>query len=522
MAQLSLVEQCSAMKKAAEEDLETFAMADELARLIDAAGDEHNEEALVSAIALSEVVEEKVSPIDACMVLYHRSNAWSALQHIRRTHDQLWAWAQPELLKQIYWLRGAIQHHGYAELPAARKAQIYCNLGNALSHAGRFVDALVEWRSALNEQPILGMARGNLGIGLACYGTLLYDEGHTYWLLRAAREELAEAIAGGVGRDGGTYPEALAEFAHHLEHVERELEQYEGAHDKALPVFELGDTEREQQYRRWCLGRKLFLNPLNDVGPNTIAAQDVLLLPQHRVKGAGISYRSFFNQLKQEYIYARWCLFQGMSATQTHFADRDVFLESNADMALYSIGLEQVKTAFRCTYSLLDKVAYFINAYWQLGIPEKRVSFRTVWFEEKKGKGYQSNKVRQTFETSKNLPLRGLFWIYKDIYEDDLQSVSNPIARELDALRNHLEHKFVKVVEIGACAGDYSDMFEDRLAHQVVREELAARSEYLVKLCRSALIYLSLAMHIEERRAGAPEGTVVSFGLGLYPDDLKL
>jgi tetratricopeptide (TPR) repeat protein len=383
------------LKKQGEDATASSESVNMLASLVDAAEDARREDVLVEAIQISEVVEKCAAPVDACLIRYLRSNAWSALQHIRSTEDSIWNWEQPELVKQIYWLRGAIQHEGFETLPSERRAQIYCNLGNTLSQAGRFIDALVEWRNALKVQPILGMARGNLGIGLVRYGRELYDEGHAYWFLRSGCEELRLAIEGGVGRDGATYPEALEGFRSHLESVERDLNTFEGPHDEPPQEFPLGETKREQQYRMWCLRRNLFLNPLNDIGANSIAADDVLVLPSHRVAGAGITYRAFFNQLKQEYIYARWCLFDGVSRSSVHFADREVLLESNADFAQYSIGLEQVKTAFRFAYSLLDKVAYFVNAYWNVGMSEKQVNFRKVWYEDKKGQEVPVGHVRQ-------------------------------------------------------------------------------------------------------------------------------
>lgn len=53
-------------------------------------------------------------------------------------------------------------------------------------------------------------------------------------------------------------------------------------------------------------------------------------------------------------------------------------------MAGYSIGLGLIKTVNRNAYSLLDKVAHFINGYWQLGIRERDVGFLTLWFEPRK------------------------------------------------------------------------------------------------------------------------------------------
>ncbi|MYM83351.1 hypothetical protein GTP44_15485 [Duganella sp. FT50W] len=521
MAELSLAEHLEMLKKSTEQSSDFGKWVETLALVIDTAGDESNENVLVAAIEISEGMENKSIQADASLVLYHRSNAWASLQHIRRTGDDVWRWEQPELVEQIFALRGAIQHPGFVELPAPRRAQIYCNLGNSLSTAGRIVDALVEWKNALVEQRNLGMARGNLGVGLARYGMQLYDEGHTYWFLRSAQNELSQAITGGLGRDGSTYPEALDAFRWHSTKVERELSCYEGPHDSGPSEYPVGKSKRERAYRTWCLGRNLFLNPLNDLGPLSIAAQDVLLLPGHRIKGAGITYRAFFNQLKQEYVYARLNLFEGTARERQHFADRELPLESNADFALYSIGVEQVKTSFRLAYSLLDKLAYFINDYWRLEIPEKQVSFRKLWVEDKKGREVPVGCVRKVFEDSKNLPLRALYWLAKDIYDQDFQEVADPIAKELDALRNHLEHKALKVVLDGLPQADRgeSEMFEDHLSHLVGHDELAARAEHLLRMTRSALIYLALAMFVEEQRAYRPGDKLAPVDLGLYTED---
>lgn len=498
------------------------ALVDLLGQLVDAGGDTRDEGSLLAAIEFSERIAAISEPVQACIVLYHASNAWSTLQYLRHTNDALWSWDQPELLQQILTLRRAIQHPGFEGQPPFRRAQIYCNLGNSLNEAGRFVDALTEWRLALLEQPILGMAHGNLGIGLATYGRSLYDAGHTYWFLRAASEELMTAIAGGVGRDGSTFPEALHGFSQHLLGVEYHLSHYGVAGDGQLGEFPLGDSEREQKYRRWCLNRTLFLNPLNDLGPGSVAANDTLSVPSHRVKGAGITYRASFNQLVQEFTYARWCLFDGSNADTVHFADKGVGLAYNADLSHYSVGLEQVKTAFRFAYSLLDKIAYFINRYWSLNVPERSVYFHSIWYEEAKGK--QPRMVRSTFETSENLPLRGLFWLSKDLFEPSMQAVANPVAKQLKALRNHLEHKFVKVVAVNVEIENEHKLFEDHLSHKISRDDLTDKAEHILRLSRSALIYLSMAMHVEEQRKMKAEGEVNrgAMDIGLYPDDLKV
>lgn len=491
----------------------------DLAEFIDAAGDAGDEAVLLDALDLTDQIEPLCDDAHASMVRYARSNAWDAVRHTRRTPQNAWSWAQPELVQQIYRLRACVQHPGHAQLPRHYRAQIRCNLGNALSSAGRFVDALAEWRMALTEQPNLGMAHGNMGEGLATYARALYDGGHAVLFLQHSRRELHAALSGGIGRDGATYAAALDHFASMWQAVEEKLRALD-VEERELADHSLGRSKRERAYRKWALGRRLFLNPLNDLLTESVAAQDVLMLPSHQVGPAGITFLAFYNQLKQEYAFARWNLFEGTRHQPLHPADRRLSLAFNADYALYSMSVEQVKIAYRCAYSLFDKIAYFINDYWKLGIPERGISFRSVWVEPAKGKA--PPQVRTVLEASENLPLRGLFWLSKDLFDAEMKDVAQPEASDLDALRNHLEHKNVKVVDSLARYGTPSEPFIDRLAHQIVREDLEQKTLRLLQLARAALIYVSLAMEVEERRASeAATGLMMPIAVDVYPDSLK-
>jgi tetratricopeptide (TPR) repeat protein len=491
----------------------------DIAQLIDAASDEGDEAAVLDALDLAGQIEPLCDDVHASLVRYARSNAWDALRHIRRTPQNVWSWSQPELVQQIYWLRSCVQHPGHAQVPKHYRAQMRCNLGNALSGAGRFVDALAEWRMALNEQPNLGMAHGNLGEGLVTYAKALYDGGHAVLFLQHGRRALRTALEGGIGRDGATYLDALNHFASIWHLVDEKLRAM-GAEEYELGQFSLGRSKRERNYRRWVLDHRLFLNPLNDLLTESVAAQDVLMLPSHQVGPAGITFLAFYNQLKQEYAFARWNLFEGTGHHSLHPADRRLSLAFNADYAQYSMAVEQVKIAYRCAYSLFDKIAYFVNDYWKLGIPERGVSFRSIWVEPAKGKA--PPQVRAVLEASENLPLRGLFWLSKDLFDPELKDVAQPEARDLDALRNHLEHKNVKVVDAMALYSAPQEPFVDRLAHQIVREDLEGKTLRLLQLARAALIYLSLAMEVEERRASAAAtGLVMPLAVDVYPESLK-
>lgn len=489
--------------------------------LVDSAGDAKDVALLQRATELASAVVALTTPAKGCLVLFSCANAWSHLHVIEDQEARAAIINHPALLKELYFLHAAIQHEGFQAITSDRRAKIHCNLGNALSACGRWIEALAEWRMALVEQPILGMALGNLGMGLTRYGGALYDPGHTHWFFIHARRYLESAIGGGVGRDGATTHEAIQAFKWYQVRLAEEVERKD---DSELFEHSLGKSKAERGYRQWCLDNRLFLNPMNDLGALPVASYDALRLPNHNAR-VGITYLAFFNQMKQEYAYARYCLYQGEHARSLHYADKDMPLAFNCDYALYSMGLEHIKTAFRSAYSLLDKVAYFINGYWQLQIPERNVTFRTLWFDppRKGAPAGEERTVRQAFMSTHNLPLRALYWLSQDIYSKVLRDVARPDAKALDELRNHLEHKHAKVVDAFHWIAGASERQADQLAFVIDKEDLVAKTYLIMRLCRGALVYLCLAMHHEELQAKSEDGAiVVELPVDDYPDDLKL
>ena len=274
----------------------------------------------------------------------------------------------------------------------------------------------------------------------------------------------------------------------------------------------------------WCLREVMFLNPLNNLHSSPIAARDVLTLPSFvtplREPPVLIG---FFNQIKQEYVSARWLYFEGINAKALHMSDRDVLLYNTLDYPAFGLAIEKTKIAFRMAYSLLDKIAYFLNRYLRLGIPEKGISFRHIWRHK------DSGPVRNEFSSSENWPFRGLYWLSKDLFEKDFKEMTEPDARALHDLRNHLEHKYVKVrlMEIPDVIADRPEpgLFSDTVAYSISLQVLERKTLRILKLARSALIYLSLGMHTEEARRRAaddPDAIIPSIALTELDDAFKV
>lgn len=399
-----------------------------------------------------------------------------------------------------------------------RQCQILTNLGSSLNAVGRPVEALQQWARAIEIIPGFAIALGNRGIGLAHYGKFLYDERDRALLGFGAYKSYRAAAAKGTLYDS---PEGYRHRSTYIKDAET-IANYVDV-DRAREVleeeFSLGRSKAERAYRTWALQNRLFLNPLNDIGEYSIAAHDVLHLPSltTEVSAEPPALFGFYNQMKQEFASARWLLFEGLTEGTTHFSDRGAYLIDTLGLPAYSLGVEKIKLAFRMAYSLLDKVAYFINDYFEVGLPGNKVSFRSVWY---KPKG-EPKVLSSTFEDRPNWPLRGLYWLSRDIYEPAFKGVAEPSAQGLADVRNYLEHKYCQVYEdLGI---EYSKQSTTRngvsLGLHIGRDALEAKTMQILGIARATLIYLSLAIHREEaeRNKSRGAGIVARMPLQVLP-----
>jgi hypothetical protein len=486
---------------------------------VDLASDLRKMEGLEHAITLSEQVQLRELAEDQLATShYFLGNAWSGLRTIAGRHQA--DWEQPELEHEVFHFRMALRGVGARGLANRRVCQILTNLGNAMSHIGRPVEAIEYWTRAVERCSRFYMALGNRGYGLSHYAASIHDIGHTNLMLKFAHADLASALSPKARR-------FLEGRAHEkLEKVKADIEGYLTAeYLQAAPEVEslsLGDSEVEKSYRRWCLENRLFVNPLNDLGPYPIAAADALMLPpivtNHEEGPSGSSILGLYNHLKQEFASARYLYYEGIQPQHTHFSDKDVYLYDTLDFPSYSLAAEKTKIAFRVAYSILDKVAFFLNHYLGLGVLDDKVYFKTIWYKnQKKAKG-----LAPIFQEVQNWPLHGLFWVSKDIFENKpgFKEALEPDAQELSDTRHALEHRYFKLHEFwwpgphddyGGVASQAIAALKDSLAVSRYRWDFEAKALRVLKLVRASLIYLCLAVHWEEERRSKERGPEQEF-----------
>ena len=242
-----------------------------------------------------------------------------------------------------------------------------------------------------------------------------------------------------------------------------------------------------QDYRQWCYDNILYLNPLNDLQSNEAQRyDDNLVLPNlmGNSKENPTKYFSMFNQIKQEYIYARFLCFDSLEVDEAHYADENVSLIDCLDYTQYSVRIEGLKTAFKTLYSLLDKVAMLLNDYFSVRVSARIVNFHSIWS--------RSNVLKELL--NKNIGLLSIYWITKDFDNESDSMTANPDSKKLKIIRNYLEHRFTNVTL------DFYN--EEKISTEsrlfLTEEELRSSTLNLLHLTREVIFSLRNAIQINE------------------------
>ena len=398
--------------------------------------------------------------------------------------------------------------------------RVYTNYANTLEDCGRKAAAMKQYRNALGIEPSFGMAEGNIGRALQHYSALVHNPGHINYLHHFAYRYLKSSLT-----RSDVHESAQKIFQWYIDLYSTEYRESFLEMPLKITEYPLGDIE-EETYRKWCLHYHLFLNPLNDL-PQELScfATDSLQLPDMvtSVKQIGsLKYHSMFNQLKQEYIYSRYlCFIAFTEPEETHFADKETHLVDMLDYPQYSIRIEGLKTAFRQLYSLFDKVAFFMNDYWKLGIHERDINYRTIWFS-KFGRDKNRYEYDNVLAVDSNIALKSMFWIHNE-FNKIFGEADSPYAKNMQILRNALEHKFVKVhADILWDGKENQELRQDSFYH-IAEGTLLQHTMNLLEIARECLIDLTMAIHIEEesRRKGYNGKTVAPMPLIEFDDEWK-
>lgn len=502
----------------------TLSNLNELGAIIDRACDISNIEELNTIIAIhSEFTDNLDDSIEKTYSYYLLGNAYNGIRKIEHEKNvaKIWRLEQEEVFKEIYYFRKAIQQKDFENLDLSLQLAIYVNFGNAFSHYGRTVNAikyfdkaiaLKFWHKNVVNHPNYFMALINKGFALEYYSQLDYNSGHKEFFIKFAYKNFKEAVPiidtylKNNILDKDYYQNIKENIVSKIKWYEEQFSKKELENIDCFLNYKTNFSKNENNYRKWCLSNKLFLNSLNDLGNYNIATHDPLNLPNliTKIDEGFPKTITNFNQIKQEFITFRHLLFEGLHEKTPKYYDKETSITDDYDYNLYDINIEKIKIAFRGFYSIFDKIAYFLNEYFNIEIQENQIDFRKIWFNKER-------KINNKFNELNNLALRGLYLISKDLFfnNNDEQSkkfieVLEPEAQAINDIRNHLEHKFISIKIVKS---DLLDEKERKRNFSITEDELKEKTIHLAQLAREAIIYLSFAIHNEEKKKTNKENT---------------
>jgi hypothetical protein len=149
------------------------------------------------------------------------------------------------------------------------------------------------------------------------------------------------------------------------------------------------------------------------------------------------------------------------------------------------VNVELIKMTYKNFYSILDKIAVFLQAYLNLPIKVHQVDYSSIWTDKK-------GVIRQEFlAKSQNLSLLALYNVKLDVYgSKTFDYVMDEQTNDIQRIRNFIEHKMVVVRDGWMEWNDYQ--------LKISKFELALNTIRLAQLVRCAIIYLcNFVMHAE-------------------------
>lgn len=355
------------------------------------------------------------------------------------------------------------------------KALILTNLGNVYSKTGRYIDALDCYDLALREDSDFGLAIINKGSSLIEYSSLTNNP---FSFIHNAYLHYKEA-----SKKDNLNPEDLDNISKRIEYLEKKYgkDVLNKPHESELTLGE--EVSIEGFSKLFCLMNKLYLNTCNYCQKCNSAIGDTLLLngmvseiSTDFEDAPYLKYSSFLNEIKMNYVSSRlYLILSQHEYSNLEFIDNTVSLVNTLSYESQNINTQLLKDAFSNFYNILDKIAYFINDYCKLGINERGINFKSIWYSE-----CNDNTIRFRDLDFDNDGLTALL----DINEDLLWGKEN----ELTEPRNALTHRFLKVKSFSINDDDLDE------------RELYEKTLKLAKIVRNAIIYLMRVVDCEESK----------------------
>lgn len=356
-----------------------------------------NEELIQMGIQIAKtfVSNPRTDPEYVVRAKYNLSNGYGALAFVcerKSDHEgRLSNWRlQREELQKLALDRKSI--------PTDLVSAVLTNFGNVMDQLGRSVEAIDLWNQVLLLDKDHPVALGSKG--QAYLRHLGIQPRHNLRLLEAARICLEQSLSDPENIARHTDHSASTRYKNSLAQVEHIATDLVGN----FTNFHLIVHQLRSQHQGWSPDLTLLswarsdllltVNPFPEWCPDTL--KDDLFFDGLGTKANESGKKRFtelansLNQIKEDFALARYLLLQATRPEATAQLSSVTHYAGTLDYADFGLPSALIKSSLRTSVDILDKIANFMNRYFELQIPDRIVSFSSVWYD----KGITDQKKR--------------------------------------------------------------------------------------------------------------------------------
>lgn len=381
--------------------------------------------------------------------------------------------------------------YSLAQLIAMRS---YCNLGNTLGETNRYIAAIGSYYNAVCISDAFSMASLNLSAALFQFSIFQITPVAEQYFTHAAYHyfKLAEQYQVNLEVPGGLV--GLECLRQHW--VKRAIDKYGMRFlNEELQGFGKRDySPKEYDYRSWLSCFRLFLNVESELIVSSDFWGDYITLPDNADPTFYHEYIGLFNQIKQEYITARYLWYISSELQKPEegcYLDKDRNLAEVTSNDVFCIRESLLRQSLKMATSTFDRIGFFLNWYFSIGLQRDKIGFKQIWTDTiRKGKSDIPNPMKEY--RSNNPFLEALFWLQKDFVEDNEVSLTSDAANRIVKMRNNMEHNCLRTVK-------RTPKSDSRIKFTVFTTESQIEQNVFstLKLLREAILYLVLAVNVK-------------------------
>lgn len=430
-----------------------------------------------------------------CKLFYFLGNGYFSLFKLNEKYNlRKFSVGNDFLIKSKKFYRRSIENSNNST--KILKKRLWTNYGNCLQNLGRGVEAFYAYGEALKIDSEFGLALLNKQIAIISFAkiNMVYGEdmyAFAYQNLKKIEEN--ERMIENIISIGGR--EAINGLKREISEIESKFSVEELKKNVLQNPIDFDSKSKfERFFIDFCLKHSLFLNLNIHKNYCNNLITDSAFVRGLSTKGNIYKFYdlvNYVNQIKEDYTTSRMFLVlsQFDNIDFDHINDITFYAESPGS-SIFNLNSGLLKSAFKESYNILDKISIFLNDYFELGIKKKReVTFFNKHLWRSSDKDW---KLKSKILNSNNFGFYALFDVHLDLESGNFKDVGEGDYYFLRKTRNKLIHDKLII------HSDEWDGIEDD--YNIKYSNFLKRTIQMIQIIRSAIIYLINAVEYNESK----------------------